>query len=212
MNTSIAMASQITVNNPLVASNDFNIQQNSIITLSNFQLVTNIATQFSAVITITSISSQASIKPIQFNTISFYRNGYLYDQSQFSFAVNAASISTITLALANTNANANTNLTISIGFSVGVISTDYLYVSFDQAISVSGCSVVSCSNCNCVITSANPNLGIYSNTLKITGFSLSNSSSSNLLKNINILAAIKNPISSNYIISVTSTDQLNYTK
>jgi hypothetical protein len=81
MNTHVAMASQITINNPLVASNDFSIQQNSIITLSNFQLVTNIASQFSALITITNISSQASVKPVHFNTISFYRNGYLYDQS-----------------------------------------------------------------------------------------------------------------------------------
>lgn len=83
MNTPVAMASTVTIANILVASNDVSVQQNSIITLSNFNLVTNIPGQFSATITITNISSQPSVKPVSGNKISFYRNGFLYDQSLF---------------------------------------------------------------------------------------------------------------------------------
>jgi hypothetical protein len=208
MNTPVAMASQVTINNILVASNSFSVQQNSIITISNFILVTNIPGQFSGSITITNISSQSSVKPVNGNKISFYRNGYLYDQSQFAFNVNQANINSINLSLASNKANANTNLTMSIGLTDGVINSDILYVNIDQAITVNTCNVLSCTNCTCLITMANPSQGIFSNNLKITNFG----SSSTVTTSIIILLSIKNPISSNYILYFTTTDQSNYTK
>lgn len=81
LNTSVSMASQVTVTNILVASSSYSVQQNSIITISSFVLVTNIPGQFSGSITISNISAQQSVKPVTGNKISFYRNGYLYDQS-----------------------------------------------------------------------------------------------------------------------------------
>jgi hypothetical protein len=77
--TNISMAGQVTINNILVSSCDISIQQNSIITFSNFILVTSSPGQFSGSLTITNISSQDSIKPVAGNKISFYRFGYLYD-------------------------------------------------------------------------------------------------------------------------------------
>ncbi len=77
--TNISMAGQVTINNILVSSCDISIQQNSIITFSNFILVTSSPGQFSGSLTITNISSQYSIKPVAGNKISFYRFGYLYD-------------------------------------------------------------------------------------------------------------------------------------
>lgn len=149
MNTPVAMASTVTIANILVASNDVSVQQNSIITLSNFILVTNIPGQFSATITITNISSQPSVKPVSGNKINFYRNGFLYDQSLFSFSVNQGNISSISLSLTNNQANANTNLTVSIVLAYGVTSADFLYVNIDQAITIHTCNVISCSICTC---------------------------------------------------------------
>jgi len=206
------MASQVTINNPLMASFDFSLAQNSIITLSNFVLITNIPSQFSAVITITNISSQSSVKPVTGNRISFYRNGYLYDQSHFTFSVSSSSMKSVSLSLASNSANAKTNLTISITFLNGVVANDYLYGSIDQAIAVTACSVISCSNCSCVITVANPTLGNFNNKIKITGFDINNSSSTALVQSVVISLGIRNPISSDYILYFTTTDQYNYTK
>lgn len=79
MATNVSMASQVTINNILVSSADRSIQQNSMITFSNFVLVTSSPGQFSGSITIPNISLQDSIKPVNNNKISFYRFGYLYD-------------------------------------------------------------------------------------------------------------------------------------
>jgi hypothetical protein len=79
MATNVSMASQVTINNILVSTADKSIQQNSMITFSNFILVTSSPGQFSGSITIPNISLQDSIKPVNNNKISFYRFGYLYD-------------------------------------------------------------------------------------------------------------------------------------
>ena len=79
MATNVSMASQVTINNILVSTADKSIQQNSMITFSNFKLVTSSPGQFSGSITIPNISLQDSIKPVNNNKISFYRFGYLYD-------------------------------------------------------------------------------------------------------------------------------------
>jgi hypothetical protein len=208
MNTPVAMASQVSIANILVASNDVSVQQNSIITMSNFILVTNIPGQFSGSITITNISTQASIKPVNNNKISLYRNGYLYDQSFFSFSVNQASISSINLTLASNQANVNTNLTISMGFTYGLAFSDFLYINIDQAVTVYTCNVISCANCSCQIVFSNPSIGIFSNQLKITNFGSLSTITSSLI----IILAIKNPISSNYVLYFTTTDASNYTK
>jgi hypothetical protein len=208
MNTPVAMASQVSIANILVASNDVSVQQNSIITMSNFILVTNIPGQFSGSITITNISTQASIKPVNNNKISLYRNGYLYDQSFFSFSVNQASISSINLTLASNQANVNTNLTISMGFTYGLAFSDFLYINIDQAVTVYTCNVISCANCSCQIVFSNPSIGIFSNQLKITNFGSLSTMTSSLI----IILAIKNPISSNYVLYFTTTDASNYTK
>lgn len=208
MNTPVAMASSVTIANILVASNDVSVQQNAIVTLSNFILVTNIPGQFSGSITITNISSQSSVKPVTGNKISFYRNGYLYDQSFFSFNVNQVSMSSINLTLGSNQANANTGLTISIVFAYGVYSSDVLYVNIDQAIAISTCNVISCSSCSCQITFADQSLGIFSNKLKITNFGTSSSLTSSII----IILSIKNPISSSYVLYFTATDSANFTK
>lgn len=207
MNTPVAMASSVTIGNILVASNDVSVQQNSIITISNFILVTNIPGQFSGSITITNISSQPSIKPVTGNKISFYRNGYLYDQSIFSFTVNQASMKNISITLSSYQANANSNITISLSLTYGVVSSDILFASIDQAISVYSCSVISCPTCTCLTTTANPSQGVFSNLLKITNFA-----PSVLTSDIIISLSIKNPISSNYALYFTTTDSSNYTK
>lgn len=206
MNTSVAMASQVTINNILVASSSYTVQQNSIITISNFILVTNIPGQFSGSITISNISIQPSVKPVGGNRISFYRNGYLYDQSFFSFNVVQANITNIQLILGSSQANANTNLTASINLSYGVISNDILYCTIDQAITVYSCTLLSCLSCTCVVIAANPSLGYFSNTIKVSNFGTT------LISNMVILFSIKNPISSNYVLYFTTTDQANYTK
>ena len=207
LNTPVAMASKVTMTNMLVASNDFSVQQNSIVTLSNFILVTNIPGQFSATISVTSISVQPSVRPVNGNKISFYRNGFLYDQSLFSFNATQAIISSITLSLAGNQANSNTSLTASIVLTYGVTSTDILLVTIDQAITIYTCNLISCSSCNCQITLASPAQGIFSNLLKITNFG-----SSSLTPSIIVILSIKNPISSNYVIYFVTTDSLNYTK
>lgn len=165
MNTPVAMASSVTINNILVVSNDVSVQQNSIITLSNFILVTNIPGQFSGSITITNISAQPSIKPVTANKISFYRSGYLYDQSFFSFAVNEAVMKNVSISLSSYQANANCNMTVSISLTYGVLSSDLLFGSIDQAITVYSCSVISCPTCTCLTTPANQSLAVFSNLL-----------------------------------------------
>jgi hypothetical protein len=207
MSTSVAMASAVAIANILVASNDVSVQQNSIITLSNFILVTNIPGQFSGTITITNISFQSSIKPVTGSKISLYRNGYLYDQSLFSFSVNQAVIKNISLTLSSYQANANANLTVSVSLTYGVITTDILFVNVDQAITVYTCSVISCATCSCIATFANPSLGVFSSLLKITNFA-----PSALTSDIIVSLAIKNPISSNYLLYFATTDAYNYTK
>lgn len=209
MNTSLSMAATISIDNPLVSTFSYQVSLNYKVTISNFVLVTSIPTQFSGTITINNIAAQLSEKPVAGNTISFYRNGYLYDQSSFSFQVVAATITSINLSLANNNANTATNLTISIGLSVGVISTDNLYVQIDQAISVNTCSVLSCTDCICTIIPSNPSQGIFYSKAKISSF---NGTVTNPVTDIIILFGIKNPISSNYTIFLTTTDISNYTK
>ncbi len=114
LSTTLSMASQINITNPLVTTFTSQVQQNYKITLSGFTLVTSIPSQFSGIIGIHNISSQLSVKPVTGNVISFFRNGALYDQSTFSFQVVPATMSNITLALASQNANAATNLTVTI--------------------------------------------------------------------------------------------------
>ncbi len=92
LNTTLSMAAAIEINNPLVSSFSSQVSLNQKISISNFVLVTSLSTKFSGVITISNISVQGSTQPINGNIISFYRNGYLYDQSSFSFKANPALI------------------------------------------------------------------------------------------------------------------------
>lgn len=131
-NTSLSMAAQVTINNPLVSAFTARVQQNYMVTLSAFTLVTSIPSQFSGTITISNITSQPSTQPVTANTISFFRNGALYDQSQFSFQVSPAALSSLSLSLSNSNANAVANLTVSAGLSVGVVQSDMVYLRIPQ--------------------------------------------------------------------------------
>ena len=62
-------------------------------------------TQFSGSIILNNITGQNSVKPITGNSIGFYRNGALYDQSFFSFSVTPATINTMTVSLSSNKAN-----------------------------------------------------------------------------------------------------------
>jgi hypothetical protein len=101
------------------------------ITLTTFNLITNIPSQFVGKIIITNISSQSSVKPITGNYIKIYRNGYVYDQSYFSFAVNSAQMKSVTLQLGNNNANALTSLIANISLQVGILAADFLFVELN---------------------------------------------------------------------------------
>lgn len=201
------MAAEVNIDNPLVSSFSAQVSLNQKVSISNFVLVTSLSTRFSGAIMICNVSAQASTQPITGNTISFYRNGYLYDQSSFSFQANPATISNVSLLLANDNANTVTNLTISFNFSVGVSANDFLYIQLPQAITVYNCSVVSCNTCTCSLNKANLAIGLLYTTIKITSFN-----NLTLTTNLNVLINIKNPITSNYTLQFTTTDINNYTK
>lgn len=132
LNTSLSMAAQVTISNPLVSSFTAQVQQSYMVTLNTFTLVTSIPSQFSGTITISNITAQSSTRPITANTISFYRNGALYDQSQFSFRVSPAAVSSLSLSLSNNNANAVANLTVSAVLSVGLVQGDFAYLRIPQ--------------------------------------------------------------------------------
>ena len=170
-------------------------------------LVTSLSTKFSGVITISNISIQGSTQPITGNIISFHRNGYLYDQSAFSFQANPALISKIVLALGSNSANTITNLTASITLSVGIVSSDYVFIQINQAITVYGCSVVGCSTCICTLTKANPSTGLFYSMIKLSSFTNTSATTQ-----INVVINIKNPITSNYTLLFATTDINNYTK
>lgn len=201
------MAATIDINNPLVSSFSSQVSLNQKISISNFVLVTSLSTKFSGVITISNISIQGSTQPITGNIISFYRNGYLYDQSAFSFQANPALISKIILALGSNSANTITNLTASITLSVGIVSSDYVFIQINQAITVYGCSVVGCSTCICTLTKANPSIGLFYSMVKLSSFTNTSATTQ-----INVVINIKNPITSNYTLLFATTDINNYTK
>jgi len=99
------------------------------------------------------------------------------------------------------------NMSMTIDFSVGLIQTDQMYVKIDSKIALTSCSIISCSLCICNIIMGDPNIGIFYNTLKISNFV-----SISTIMNMLIVLRIKNPISSNYVISFASTDSDNFTK
>jgi hypothetical protein len=211
LSTTLSMAAVVAISNPLVSSFSSQVQQSFRVTLSGFSLVTSIPSQFSGTITVNNISAQPSAQPITGNSLSFYRSGALYDQSIFAFQALPAAISSFNLTLASTKANVATNLTTSLLLSVGLNSTDQLYLRVDQAIAVYNCSVLSCSGCSCAITPANSALGLYYSIIRVAGFPLAASSSA-LSLNLIILLSVKNPIASGYVVSAASTDSLNFTK
>ena len=120
-------------------------------------------------------------------------------------------MTSVSMLLASNKANVATNLTLTITLSVGVNSTDQLYLRVDQAIVVNNCSVLSCSSCTCSVTAANANQGIYYSSVKVISFPVA-SSVNNIAKEVIVMLGIKNPISSGYTIFSTSTDSQNYTK
>ena len=60
-NTSLSMAGTVTIVNPLVSNFAFQIQQNYLVSLSTFTLVTSMPSQFDGSITINNISSRSTI-------------------------------------------------------------------------------------------------------------------------------------------------------
>ena len=210
-NTNISMAATVAINNPLVSTFSSQIQQNFKAVFDSFILVTSIPSQFSGSITINNIQAQQSVQPVSGNVISFYRNGALYDQSTFSFEVQPASMTNVALSLASDKANQVTNLTINSSLSFGLNSTDQLYIRVDQAIEVHNCSVLSCSGCVCTVTTANVTQGVFYSSIKVTSFPVA-SSASTVVKEVIVMLGVKNPISSGYTISATTTSSLNFTK
>ena len=206
MGTPIASGTTVSISNPLVSTFTATVEQNRLITIQNFALITAIGSQFNGNITIAGVQAQDSIKPITNSTIALYRNGYVYDESTFSFAAQTATLSGATLNLASSDANALTTLTVSIPFSVSMATGDQLYISVPMAIAVTSCSVATCSSCTCVITQVDASLGRLSSTLTITGFAASGASSAE------VLVGVRNPISSNHTLSLASTDAENFTK
>ena len=117
----------------------------------------------------------------------------------------------VSLFLASDKANEATNLTIDLTLSVGVNSSDQLFIGINQAIVVNNCSVVSCAGCSCAITAANANQGVLSAIIKVTAFP-SAASASNILKSVIVMVGVKNPIAQGQVVQVSTTDSLGYTK
>lgn len=100
-------------------------------------------------------------------------------------------------------------MTASLNLAVGVKQSDSLYCTIDQDINVFSCNILSCSSCLCTITQANPSLGLFYNSLKVTNFG---SSSTDITMNIMLLITVRNPIKSNYTVFFTTVDSHNFTK
>lgn len=75
----------------------------------------------------------------------------------------------------------------------------------NQAVGVTGCSVLSCSSCLCAFTPANATIGVASNTFKVTGFTASS-------KRLVVMLAVRNPINSNHSVTASISDKDGYTK
>jgi hypothetical protein len=100
----------------------------------------------------------------------------------------------IALSLASSNANTITNLTASMSLSVGIVASDFLFIQINQAIEVYSYSVVGCSSCICLLTKANPSIGLLYSLIKVSSFS---STTGSAITELSVVINIKNPISSN---------------
>jgi hypothetical protein len=109
------------------------ISQNSV-TISNFSMLTSTPNKLSASLSISMINPQTSIKSVQSNKVSIFRNGYLYNEAYFSFQVSAASIASISMSLLSNNANANTTLTCQLTFTYQILAADKLLISVPEDI------------------------------------------------------------------------------
>lgn len=199
------MSAQITISNPLVSSFAAQVQQNYLVTISGFSLVTTIPSQFSGSVVVTQLAAQSSSQPVAGSSITFYRNGAIYDQSYFQFSVAAGALS-VSAALASSSANAATTLTLTLTLNAVVGPTDSLFAFFDQAITLYNCTVAGCTGCQCTTAAANPASGQVSGKVTVSSFPSAG------LSNLILLVGVKNPIASGYILTLSTVNANSFTK
>lgn len=204
-NSTLAMSARVSITNPLVSTFTAQVQQNYLVSITGFTLVTTIPSQFSGNLTITDIAAQSSTQLVTGNSITFYRNGAIYDQSYFQFSA-ATGILSALAQVASSSANAATTLTLTITLNVAVTSSDYLLVSFDQAITLYNCTVAGCTGCQCALTAADPASGRVMGEVRASSFPSAG------LTSLILLVGVKNPIASGYLLSLSTLNSNNYKK
>ena len=199
-----ASASDIVVDSFVLSSYLVSIQDLNTIKISSFILLVQSNGQLSGTIRISTLIGRPSTKPVTGSQVVFSRNGYNYNSAFFVYSAQQGTL-TGNVTLDNNFANSNTSglwkVTLPTGASIG----DRLYFQIPPSIFISACTAQCGDSCTCTITQPTASepfttLAIYIGTVLGSNSTLS------------ISTAMKNPISSNEVVEVCSTDPDNFTK